>query len=280
LADSVGGLSGVGGASGESSPNQPSINEDPEWDFGDGKKLKRSEALKRIKNMEKGMHEFGRGRAEAQRKYEALTGVLSKFGITAEQFLADPDSHFDKAAQDRIARQMDEQLMDPKERALTQKERELAEREAKYKEWEENQQKTQREQRAAQRAEALSQEWAPALKQSGLPANAKTVARMAEVVKSAARQGVKLDPQEAADSVRDQLAQEREWHLNQYADPEALVSYLGPERLEAIRQYLVAKARSKQPQPAQKPRVATQPARDERTGKYIGWGEYRQAMRK
>jgi hypothetical protein len=300
LADSAGGLSGANGASGDTSgaipptsgdssdnqstsvhpPNTPSAapaDEDPEYEFF-GKRAKRSVHEKRFKDFEKGFYSKAQQAAETQKKYTALEQALSRTGISVKDFLENPDAHFDKAAQDRIARQMDEAMMDPRERELTQKEREFAEREARVKEWEEKQAKEASERSAAERAEKIAESMAPALMASGLPANPKTVARMAEVMAHAYRNGVRLEPSEATDYVREQLSQEQSWHLNQYADPESFVKAIGPERLEMVRQYLLAQA--KRPNnPAQKPRVATTAARDEQTGRYIGWGDYAKTRR-
>ena len=265
-------------------PDQQSagaVDEDPEWDFGEGRRFKRSEAIKKIKHLEKGFHHKAESAAVASKRLDALSQALSRYGITAEEFLADPDSHFDKAAQARIARQMDEAIMDPKERELTQRERDLATREEKQREFDKKQEQHEREQRTAQEVERITQAMAPALAASGLPANPKTVARMAEVMKAALRDGIRLDPAEAADYVREHLEQEQDWYIGQSNDAEALIHRITsggkhPERLELIRKHLIDQAQNKRTpaNPNPKPKAAP---RDQATGKYLGWGSYMQA---
>lgn len=263
------------------SPNQ---HDDPEWDFGEGKRFKRSDAIKRVKDLEKGMYKSHERAAAVSKKFDALTQSLSKFGITAEQFLEDPDAHMSRAAQELIARQVDESLMDPKDLELSKREKAIAEREAKIKEQDDARTAKEAEAREVQRAEQYAAEMAPVLKTAGLPANPKTVKRMAEVAAQALRQGIKLDMTETATYVAQQIRQEQEWHLNQYQDPEALVSALGPQRLEMIRQHLIARARQgatpQQPAPRRPTpsRPATQP-RDERSQRYIGWDEWTKSKR-
>ncbi len=299
MADSAGGLSSVNGAAGSPGaipptsgnvspsqdtsevhpPNQQSAaaDEDPEWDFGNGKRFKRSEALKKIQALEKGMHEGFRGRSEAQKRYDALSQALSSTGISVEQFLQDPGAHFSQAAQDHIARQMDEALMDPRERDLTQRERDIAEREAKHKEWQEQQQAQEREQRTSARIEQITQQMAPAMEAAGLPRNVKTVARMADAMRAALKQKIRLEPAEAAAYVREQITQEQQWHLSQLKDPESFAAALGPEGLELARQALLARNKKANPQPQKS--QARQPARDTASGRYLGWAEYAKTKR-
>jgi hypothetical protein len=257
-----------------SSPNPQ--DEDPEWDFGEGKKFKRTDAINRVKNLEKGMYKAHEKAAAISKKFEALTQSLSKYGITAEQFLQDPDAHMSRAAQELIARQVDESLMDPKDLELSNREKAIAAREAKIKEQDEAREAKESEARIEARADQVAGEMAPALKAAGLPNNPKTVARMAEVAAQALKQGVKIDMNEAASYVAKLIRQEQEWHLNQYQDAESLVSALGPQRLESIRQHLIAKSRKNQ---TQTQRPATQPSPTMPKGN-IGWGAYMEAKNK
>lgn len=218
--------------------------------------------------------------AAVTKKFEALTSSLTKFGITAEEFLQDPDAHMSRAAQALIARQVDESLMDPKDLELQRREEALSKRESEIKKADEEKAQRERESRADARAQQIAEEMAPALKASGLPANPKTVARMAEVMSQAYRKGVKLDPSEAAGYVADQLKQEQKWHLDQNDDVESIVELLGPAKLERIRQHLIAQSRkpqqANQPQPRER---STEQPRDQRTKRYIGWEAYTQSKR-
>lgn len=256
------------------SPNASTVDDDPEWEIAPGKKAKRSQILKQQEAFKKGMYSSQERAAAVTKKFEALTGALTKFGLTAEEFLQDPDAHMSRAAQALVARQVDESMMDPKELELQRREQAIAAREAENKKADETKAQQEREHRAEARAEQIAQEMAPALKASGLPANPKTVARMAEVMSQAYRKGIKLDPSEAASYVAEQIRQEQNWHLDQHQDAQALVDMLGPNRIEMVRQYLIQQSRKPQSnQPTQRAQPSEQP-RDERTKRYMGWEEY------
>ncbi len=261
----------TGADSNQSDPPNLQATDDPEWDIGDGKKAKRSEFLKRQKDFEKGFYKAAQSKSQVEGKFNALAKSLQRYGISdVEGFLQNPDEHMSRAAQDLIARQVDESLMDPREREISQRERALQEREEKQAEYDKKQAEDAREQRVGQHIEQITQEWAPALKQSGLPANPKTVARMADVMKAGLAKGIKLDANECAQYVAEQMNQEQEWHRSQHKDAESFVGSLTAEQVEWVRQSLL-KQHKQATTPRPKPTATPLRADD---GKYMGWGQY------
>lgn len=259
------------------SPNSNAVPEDADWELSPGQKVKRSQFLKQHEAFKKGMYSSQERAASVTKKFDSLSGALQKYGITAEEFLKDPDAHMSRAAQDLIAKQVDESLMNPKDLELQNRERSLKDREDKIKAEDEKRSAAESEARVTAKVDEIAQSMAQALNASGLPANPKTVARVAEVMAQAYRQSkIKLTPEEAIPYAAKLIRQEQEWHLNQYQDPEALIKALGDTRLEMIRKHLVEQARARRnPQPrVQSTQPMTDQPRDERTKRYIGWEEY------
>lgn len=229
--------------------------------------------------------------AEATKNVKELRATLASFGVSIDEFQKDPGAALKKAAHAHVARDVDESLMDPKEREAQARQRDLEGREAKQKEWEDKRAKEESESRATARAEQIAETYAPALKQAGLPANTKTVARMADMMLKAYRKGIALNPAEAADYVAAEIRQEQDWDLDQHADrkalsdrlgpkrlemlldadPADLATMLGPKRLEALRGWMLAQHRQAQPAPVKRQAI-TQPVTPER--KYLGWEDY------
>ncbi len=275
----------------QAAKSAPETNDDPEWDFGEGKKLPRSKALERIKNFEKGAYRAMQDAAEASKSVKELRATLAGFGVSLDEFKQDPAGALKKAAHQHVAREVDESLMDPKEREAQKRARDLEEREARIKDKEEKHAKEESEARAAARAEEIAESFAPALKEAGLPANAKTVARMAKILGDAYRQKVRLDPAEVAQYVAAEIRQEQDWDLDQATDanalidrigpkrlemildlpPDVLMAKLGPKRLEMLREAMLAQHLQAKPPPIQRPTV-TNPVSPAR--KYIGWEDY------
>lgn len=258
-------------------------DDEPEWEFSNGKKFKRSVAEKRIQDFEKGFHKTAQAKAELSKKMSALDGALQRFGISAEEFLQNPDEHMSRAAQALIARQVDESMQDPKEREMSDREKALQAREAKIKERDEAEAKTATEQRVQAHIEKITSEMAPALKAAGLPKNPKTIVRMAEVLSSALKKGVRLDAGEAAEYVKEQLHVEQDWHLQQHFESDNIDGLMAdlervkPGAKELIRKWFIASHQKQTKGPA--PVRPTTPPKDASTGKYIGWAEYSKQRR-
>lgn len=260
-----------------SSPNTP--QDDPEWDFGDGKKYKRSEALKRTKDLEKGMYKAHERAAAQTKKYEAISGALSKFGVSVEEFLSNPDEHFSKAAQQLISKQVEESLMDPKELQFQKEKEELAKEKEEIRKFKEAREAEEAESRTAQLSDQMAEQWVPAMKTSGLPANPKTVARMADVALGALRQGILYNPEEAANYTKSLIQQEAAWHIQNTQDVEGIEKLLGPVLLEQMRQRFLDKARPQQPQVSHRQSQPRSVPQQTKQSPYIGWDEYVKSKR-
>lgn len=267
------------------------VADDPDWDF-DGKKVKRSVALKKIKDFEKGAYRAMQEGAEAAKSFKELRSTLATFGVSLEEFKQDPQAALARAAHARVAREVDESLMDPKDREAQRRERDLESREARQRDWEDKRAKDESDSRASTRAEEIAESYAPALKEAGLPRNAKTVSRMADVMIKALRKGVKLTPGEAAAQTAFEISQEQDWHLDQATDANALIdrigprrmelildlpadvlmTKLGPKRLSALREAMLADHRKTPAHSKPQRPTVTQPETTAR--KYIGWEEY------
>lgn len=260
------------GSTAEDQIAELSGNEDPEWDFGEGKKYKRSEAIKRIKDFEKGARRAMEQSAGAKKNEKAFRATLERLEIPYEEFLADPEATFDKIAYARINRQVDEANMDPKDRELTQRERAIAEREEKIAARDAQEQEQAKVARIDARVAEITEAWTPVFTEVGLPANPKTIARAADVMSAALRKHVKLDPREVANYVKKQIKGESTWHLEQAQTPEEALEAVGPRVAELIRQALVSAHQQKRK--PQHPKAAAETPRDAGSGKYMGWGEY------
>ena len=156
----------------------------------------------------------------------------AKFYDTAKKLGHDPR----KLAEEYLAKQLETELMDPRDR-------ELAETKMKLKQMEELD-KQQKEAMEAKRNEVLKQKYAQdysnqfveALQQTGLPPTKPMVAEMAKYVSRAAKIGFKLTAVEAAQLVQDdiQIAHRR---LIGDADGDVLMKLLGEDIANKVRKY-------------------------------------------
>jgi hypothetical protein len=147
------------------------------------------------------------------------------------------------------------QQMTERERQIEEQERALAQREAEI--------KKRRDAETAQRAQALQEqfarEWPPLLKAAGVPASRVSMARMAATMREALSHGIDMTPQEAAQTVAEEMRQEYR-ALAADADPDTLTGLLG-EHAEKVR---AAKIASVQAQPGRKAPAEQPPAARER----------------
>lgn len=167
----------------------------------------------------------------------------------AEEFvmmMRDPKTFFETAkklghdprelAEKYLANQLEDELMDPKDKELrelkefkTQKERDEAE--AKQKE----------EQKLVETlktkfAKEYSDQFVGALQQSGLPPTKNTVGRMASYISRAAGIGFKMSADDAARLVKEDLAMEHRAIIGD-SDGEVLIKYLGEDITNKVRKY-------------------------------------------
>lgn len=165
-------------------------------------------------------------------EFVAMMRDPHKFYETAQKLGHDPR----KLAEEYLAKQLEVELMDPRDR-------ELAEAKNKLKHMEDLD-RAEKEKIEAHRNEVLKQKYAKdysdqfvaALQDTGLPPTKHMVSDMAKYVSRAAKIGFKMTPAEAAQLVREdvQMAHQR---LIGDADGDTLMKLLGDEVANKIRKY-------------------------------------------
>ncbi len=240
-------------------------DDDPEFDFGDRGKFKRSQVVNDFKALSKQASSLAKARNEAEqraKKAEALAKHLQNIGVDLETFEKDPQAAFQQAAYAQMQRQLDEATLPPEE---IERRKLVAERDEHAKKLQAYQEREQQQQEAAaveSRAQEFSHEIRQALDQAGasIPRNAKTIALMAQMMLAAGRSGQKLLPHEIAQRAIQITLEERDHHLSSFrnesgkVDAKALINWIGPEFKEAIRAELLAEADSKFPRNPQQRR--------------------------
>lgn len=228
----------------QAKPKQQQPDDDPEWDFGDGRKHKRSEVKKRFSEVTRGAQKANEEAKQFKAKVEAFSNHLKRLGIDPEQFERDPDKVFEQGAQQYITKKLEEATLDPKERELrdAKAERDRLKQEAEQRAQQEAQAEHQRQVDA--NADAIAGQFATALQQEGLPPNPKTVWLMASLAQAARKRGERISLSELARRTKAQIDGDL-GHVLPEDDGAALAKWLGPKRLEVIRQHLLAEHQSK-----------------------------------
>lgn len=155
-----------------------------------------------------------------------------KFYDTAKKLGHDPR----KLAEEYLAKQLEDELLDPRDR-------ELKETKAKLKQIEEMD-RTQKEQMEAQRNEVLKKKYAKdysdqfvaALQETNLPPTKAMVSEMAKYVSRAAKIGFKMTAVEAAQLVKEDVFQANQRLIGD-ADGETLIKLLGDQVANKVRKY-------------------------------------------
>lgn len=210
----------------------------------------------------------------------------------AEEFISmmkDPNAFYEaakklghdprKIAEQYLAAQLEDELLDPREKDLRQTKAELK----RYKELEEAQKKEVETRRDAELkakfAEDYTKQFTEALQESKLPPTKAMVAEMAKYIHRAAKMNFQMTAKEAAQLVREDVEKA---HRNLYgeADAETLVKLLGEAGVQKLRGYDVAKLKD----PAANLRTPEEQAearqRTRNTGKRMTPQEWRDFNRK
>jgi hypothetical protein len=270
------------------------VDDDPEFDFGERGKAKRSQVLATLERMRASQAAEAKRAAETQKRYDSMIAGLKKFGVSEEEYQQDPEAALQKAAHARLARQIEEAQMDPRELEMKRREETLQEREARIQAEEQARQQQQHETAVAAKADEFASSIHEALERSSLPRNPETVARMASYMLAAARKGAQIPKEQLAALVAKRIGDERGFHVSALkGNPEALVGevsqylsgvkldgpqiakLIGQENTEALRKHLLSEAQSKfnpkpqTPRPAQ-PKVIE--SKDHPNG-YITWDQ-------
>jgi len=267
-------------AQGEQQAAQTSDDSDPEFDFGNGKKAKRSQVLSDINRIRKEQSETAKRASEVQKRYDAQVAALAKAGIKekdAERFLADPEGYMRERHHDYVRRQIEEAELDPRELEMRRREETLKERETRLEREAQERQQFEHQQAVQARTNEYASEMHDVLAASDLPRNPQMVARLATLMLAAARTGQRVPKEQLGKILQQQVAQERQYEAQSLRqNPQALVStfksylsdvtldgaqiadFLGEQHTEALRKHLLQNHQSKfngQPATPQRPRA-------------------------
>lgn len=239
-------------------------DEDPDWDFPDGNKRKRSEVIKRLADTQKGAQKAWQERQDFEKRLTAREERLKALGFDVEAF--DGDNHqaeLERVAQQVLARKLEEATRDPRELAAEQAQRERDEYKKKLDaiEHEKRQQAYQEEVNA--KSDAIAGHFATALQEHNLPASPKAVWLMASLAQAARKAGEQVSLPDLARRTSELIDGDIGHYLPE-EDGAALAKRLGAKRLEALRQHMLSEHQSKfsaQPQNTQarqqQPKVMT-----------------------
>lgn len=192
----------------------------------------------------KRLEEAHRLRAETKAQREEVEGIISllKNGSEdeVEAVLSRMGRNTRQWAENLLARELRKEMMDPKERELLDAKAErdalLAEKKAKAEEAEKAEIERKTKERAAKIKDALARNINAVLKDSDLPANERTVGKIAYYMQQAVRRGDPIDVEE----IRDQVIQDYKADYGavfKAATPQQIVSIIGEEKLKEIRKW-------------------------------------------
>ena len=279
-----------------------STNDDPEFDFGEGRKAKRSQVIQDFNRVREAQQAADRRYAAAQKKLEAAEALrqhFDKLGIKVEDFEKDPNAVIQARARAYLQQQIEEARMSPEQVDARRREEALSEREARIKEAEDARTKSESDAKVTAQLDSYAADIQAALEQHQLAKTPANVARMAQLMLAAARNGVRLNSAQIAQLLTKSVGSERDQFRASLAEnPQATAEYIKPylshfngdvtafmsvappEFIDAIRNSIVNAHESKfnNPQP-QKPRAPSQPkiwaSKDHPNG-YISFDQMRE----
>lgn len=195
--------------------------------------------------------------------------------------LSDPRIGHDvrKLAEEYLASQLEDEMLDPREKELRQYKKELAA----YKESEKKKQDDELRKRdqalKAKYSEDYTNQFVDALKTTGLPATKGMVAEMAKYIHRAAGMKFEMTAKEAAQLVREDIEMA---HRNLYgeADAETLVKLIGEQGLAKVRTFDTSRLKDPNSQ-LKTPETQGEPnTRKRNSGKRMSPQEWRDFNRK
>lgn len=174
----------------------------------------------------------------------------------AEEFLQmmrDPEKFFEvakkmgldprKLAEEHLVKQLENDMLDPRERELREAKAKLKQIEDMEKAQKEAQERQVHEALKAKYAKDYNDQFVSALKESGLPATKPMVAEMAKYISRSAKLGFKMTATEAAQLVLEDV-QTAHRSLIGNTEGEMLIKLLGEEVAQKVRKYDVAKIKT------------------------------------
>lgn len=171
----------------------------------------------------------------AQREADNFIKLLKTDPIKA---LSDPRVGHDvrKLAEEYLASQLEDEMLDPKEKELREYRKKLETYEQKEKREKEEAEKRANDALKAKYAKEYSDQFVDALKKTGLPASKPMVAEMAKYIARAAKINMPMTADEAAKLVKEDMENHYR-SLYGEADPETLVKLIGEQGLQKVRGY-------------------------------------------
>lgn len=165
---------------------------------------------------------------KAMKNPDTLVDSLFKLGYEKSQIR--------KLAESFLAGELEEELLDPKEKELRTYKSELENYKKKEQEAKEAKEKADFEQLKAKYAEDYNKQFIEALKDSGLRQSKALVGEMAKYIARAAKIKYQMTPKEAAQLVKEDEEQRRNIRIGE-ADAETLIKILGEDGLKKVREY-------------------------------------------
>lgn len=148
-----------------------------------------------------------------------------------------------KLAEEYLASQLQDELMDPREKELRDTKAKLKQIEDMDRMQRETVEKQRLEQLKGRFSEEYTTQFIDALKTSGLPQSKSMVAEMAKYVGRAAQIGFKMTAQEAAQLVREDLVSQHKTVIGE-SDGEALIRILGEDVANKVRKWDTSRVKS------------------------------------
>ncbi len=257
---------------------KPAEDDDPEWDLGSGRKAKRSEVQKRLSDTQRGAQKAWEEHKKSAERLTARDAKLKELGVDVDEFEKDPRAAFRKAAQQQLAAELEEATRDPRDLAAEREKKRADDLQAKIDAQAEETRKTEHQKQVDAHADEIADHFATALEKHGLPNNPKAVWMMASLLQGARRAGQRISLSELAHRSNELINGDLDHYLPA-ADGAALAKRLGPQRLEALRQHMLAEHEQKfKPQPTRSPAPRIVTSSDHPSG-YITPDQYR-AQRK
>jgi len=142
-----------------------------------------------------------------------------------------------------LVKQLEEEMLDPKDRAIRERDQRIKDFEEKEKRELEKISQQRHEELKQKFAQQYNQEFVQALQAEKLPPTKVTVAEMARYISRASKVGFEMSATEAAQLVRQDIV-DRQKRIIADADPETLINLFGKEVVDKIRQHDLAKLKS------------------------------------
>lgn len=170
----------------------------------------------------------------AMKNPETLLDTLFKLGHDKTQVR--------KLAESFLAGELEEDMLDPREKELRSLKAELEKEKAEKKRQQDERENKIKEEMKKKFSEDYSRQFVDALKESGIPPTKAMVSEMAKYIARSAKIGFEMTAKEAAKLVKEDIEMA---HRNLYgeADAETLIKLIGEQGLQKVRTYDTSRLR-------------------------------------